>query len=197
MAIRETIAKPSGELTVGDLLSLRDLDAPGRSIADLSGIEVALNLETLDLTRNDLSEIGKLGLLPSLKAVSIAVNRVDFAEPFEAATLSQMNQRGILTVSESQRPMQSTPVQDLRIARQLFDVSFSQTGGTLESTANPGIRLEWPVSPGSTYLLEESWDLVRWRAVFSRIAEQPSSLAIDLRAPDRRMYYRVREQQKR
>src|SRR5215468_6822894 len=48
-AIRATLAKPTGPLTVQDLLSLTNLDASHHSITNLAGLEFATNLLSLNL----------------------------------------------------------------------------------------------------------------------------------------------------
>jgi hypothetical protein len=54
-AIRTTLAKPTGPLTVQDLLSVTNLNASQRSISNLAGLEFATNLLSLNLQANLLS----------------------------------------------------------------------------------------------------------------------------------------------
>jgi Leucine-rich repeat (LRR) protein len=59
-AIRAEIGKPFGLLTDADLLGLRELDARGLGIRDLSGIEFCMNLAWLDLDTNEISDLNSL-----------------------------------------------------------------------------------------------------------------------------------------
>jgi Leucine-rich repeat (LRR) protein len=51
-AIRAAFAKPISPLTVQDVLSLTNLDASNRSISNLTGLEFATNLLSLNLQGN-------------------------------------------------------------------------------------------------------------------------------------------------
>jgi internalin A len=63
-AIRETLAKPAGPLTVQDLLSLTNLNAMQRGVSSLEGLGAAHNLTRLDLGGNQLR--GDLTFPPGL-----------------------------------------------------------------------------------------------------------------------------------
>src|SRR5690349_11711077 len=54
-AIRGALQKPSGPLTVEDLLTLTNLDASNRKISDPAGLENARNLTALNLFFNHLA----------------------------------------------------------------------------------------------------------------------------------------------
>ena len=51
-AVRDELDHPFGFLTKADLLDMRELNAKGRNITDLSGIEFCTNLDWLDLDTN-------------------------------------------------------------------------------------------------------------------------------------------------
>src|SRR5262249_26692938 len=57
IAIRETLQKPSGQLTPQDLLSLASLNASGRSVSSLEGLQAARNLVVLNLQSNRLTNL--------------------------------------------------------------------------------------------------------------------------------------------
>src|SRR6267154_1189145 len=65
-AIREALGKPSGPLTVQDLLSLTNLNARSRNVSSIDGLEAARNLVSLDLQINHLSNISLLSALTNL-----------------------------------------------------------------------------------------------------------------------------------
>src|SRR4051812_4827340 len=62
-AIRAALQKPTGPLTVPDLLTLTTLSAGNRSISNISGLEAARNLRVLDLDNNSLTNFSMLGVL--------------------------------------------------------------------------------------------------------------------------------------
>src|ERR1043165_4891140 len=51
-AVREALGKAVGALTRQDLVALTNLDAPSRNISDLTGLEAAVNLSSLNLRSN-------------------------------------------------------------------------------------------------------------------------------------------------
>ena len=59
-AIRDALDKPAGSITVGDMQSLEILDARLKNISSISGLQYAVNLKTLDLSTNSISDISPL-----------------------------------------------------------------------------------------------------------------------------------------
>src|SRR5262245_32437964 len=57
IAIRETLQKPIGQLTDQDLLSLTSLNASGRNVSSLEGLQAARNLVVLNLQSNRLTNL--------------------------------------------------------------------------------------------------------------------------------------------
>jgi hypothetical protein len=80
-AIREAIQKPSGPIFASDLEGLTSLDASGRSIADLSGIENCVNLAELNLNSNRIADISLLSDLTSLTQLQLHKNQIADIEP--------------------------------------------------------------------------------------------------------------------
>ncbi len=89
-AIRETLSKPAGSLTVQDLLTLTNLNAMQRSVSSLEGLSAAQNLTTLDLRGNQLT--GDLDLplgLTNLTWLNLCFNRLtNFALPADLTSLT-------------------------------------------------------------------------------------------------------------
>lgn len=59
-ALRTALAKPTGDITEADLLTLTALRLDGLGIADLSGLEFATNLRILDIRRNAFADAAAL-----------------------------------------------------------------------------------------------------------------------------------------
>jgi hypothetical protein len=74
-AIRATLAKPTGPLSVQDLLTLTNLDASNRSISNLAGLEFATNLLSLNLQGNLLSNPAFPTNLTRLNSLDLSQNR--------------------------------------------------------------------------------------------------------------------------
>jgi hypothetical protein len=55
-ALRTALAKPAGDITVADLLTLTTLRIAGLGISDLTGLENATNLRILDIRRNNFTD---------------------------------------------------------------------------------------------------------------------------------------------
>src|SRR5262249_44163197 len=75
-AIRQTLQKPDGPLTEQDLLGLTQLNAGGRSITSVQGLEAALNLRTLDLDNNAVTNFPIAGVLTNLAILNLFNNHL-------------------------------------------------------------------------------------------------------------------------
>ena len=73
-AIREALGKPNGPLTEPDLLNLTQLDAHGRNITNLAGLEFAHNLTTLLLHLNQLTSFALPGAFTNLVILDLSAN---------------------------------------------------------------------------------------------------------------------------
>jgi internalin A len=73
-AIREALQKPVGPLTAQDLLSLTNLIASGRSIANTEGLQAAANLLALDLRSNSLASLSVPSTLTNLATADVSSN---------------------------------------------------------------------------------------------------------------------------
>jgi Leucine-rich repeat (LRR) protein len=75
-AVRAALGKPQGLLTGADLLSLKELDASGRGIADLEGIEQLDSLTSLVLADNQVADLSPLAGLKQLRFLDLDNNKV-------------------------------------------------------------------------------------------------------------------------
>src|SRR5262249_38136964 len=73
-AIREAVQKPSGPLNSRDLLDLTVLDASRRNVTDISGLEAARNLVSLDLQINQLTNFSLPRELTNLASLVLSIN---------------------------------------------------------------------------------------------------------------------------
>jgi len=74
-AIRKQLEKPEGPLTRGDVKRLEVLDASEAEIGNLSGIEHAINLTTLLLAGNQISDVSPLASLTNLTTIRLSMSR--------------------------------------------------------------------------------------------------------------------------
>src|SRR6185437_14390467 len=74
VAIRASLFDAKGELTDEKLGQLYVLDASGKDIRDLSGMEKCKNLLSLKLTNNHISDVKPLKDLVNLQTVDLAGN---------------------------------------------------------------------------------------------------------------------------
>ena len=65
--VRDTLEKPKGKISQRQLLTIVKLDASGRNITSLEGIELMPNLAELDLRGNQISDIAPLSRLKRSK----------------------------------------------------------------------------------------------------------------------------------
>ncbi len=91
IAIRETLGKPVGEITQADMESLTSLSISDLNIADLTGLEAAVNLTTLILSNNQINDISVLSGLTRLTALSLSNNQIsDFSALSGLTFLNQL-----------------------------------------------------------------------------------------------------------
>ncbi|MBU0528518.1 leucine-rich repeat domain-containing protein [bacterium] len=79
--IRETLGKPTGDITQLDMESIIALDGNSRSISDISGIEYCTNLQTLNLEDNNIVDISDLAGLTDLNFIDLSHNQISDIEP--------------------------------------------------------------------------------------------------------------------
>jgi hypothetical protein len=75
-AIRDALQIPSGPLTEQDILSLTVLDAGGRHITNIQGLEAAVNLVAVDLRSNDLATVSVPSQLTNLATLDLSFNSI-------------------------------------------------------------------------------------------------------------------------
>lgn len=80
-AVAAALEEADAALDLAGLRALTRLDAAGRGIADLSGIEALRALSWLDLSRNRLAELSPLGELSALKVLDLSQNRIADVAP--------------------------------------------------------------------------------------------------------------------
>jgi len=76
MAIRQAIAKPSGDIMFSDLQELTAFDSEANGIADLEGLQYCLNLNTLELDFNQFIDISPLAGLINLRELTLGLNKI-------------------------------------------------------------------------------------------------------------------------
>lgn len=70
-AIISTLNLEATEVTLGDLLKLTELNVSSSQISSLKGLEHAQNLETLDITYNQITDLSPLSQLTTLNNVKV------------------------------------------------------------------------------------------------------------------------------
>ncbi|NLD48800.1 MAG: hypothetical protein GX660_16675, partial [Clostridiaceae bacterium] len=79
-AVRLAIGKNTGDLSISDLSKVTELNADGKGISDLQGIQYLVNMEELELSNNNIKIIDPLKSLIGLKKLSLAYNSLNSAE---------------------------------------------------------------------------------------------------------------------
>ncbi|CVK34100.1 Ig-like domain-containing protein [Methanoculleus bourgensis] len=101
-AVRQELSKPKGDITADDMATLTRLSAAGRGIRDLSGLEYAVNLQTLYISNNQISDLSPLAGLTNLQTLWLQDNQVSDLSPLAGLTNLQrlwLNQNQIRDVS--------------------------------------------------------------------------------------------------
>ncbi len=91
-AVRDAIAIPTGPIYSSDLGELTYLDASEKNIADLTGLEYATSLTTLNLVNNQINDISPLVDLTSLTTVNLWFNQITDISPLtDLTSLTTLN----------------------------------------------------------------------------------------------------------
>lgn len=85
-AVRLAIAKPTGVVTSADMLALTDLEAPDAGIADLTGLQYAANLDTLNLAGDQVTTITALAGLTHLTSLNLDYDTISTLAPLANLT---------------------------------------------------------------------------------------------------------------
>lgn len=90
--IRDALSKQEGELTCADLESLEELEVVNRLVANLEGLQFAVNLTRLNLDLNDVSDLSPLEPLAKLEVLFLGGNEISDLTPLENLTnLSELD----------------------------------------------------------------------------------------------------------
>ncbi len=143
-AIRETLGLPTdAAITADAMLDLTVLKAPGKEIADLTGLEHATNLTALDLGRtwdgnefhtNPISDVSPLAGLTQLTDLNLAGNDVSDVSPL--AGLTQLTELYLWDTAVSD-------VSPLSALTQLTDLNLVRTGVSDVSPLAGLTQLTW------------------------------------------------------
>ncbi|MBU3181425.1 leucine-rich repeat domain-containing protein [Clostridium psychrophilum] len=74
--VRKMIDKPEGKIYKSDVKDITALDATGKNIKDISGIQNLVNLKTLTLEKNSISNIEPLAQLTNLEELNLDNNDI-------------------------------------------------------------------------------------------------------------------------
>ena len=86
-AVREALGLPPNvRFTDNHLRQLNALDADGQNIADLTGLEYAVNLRRLHIPRNRISDLSPIANLTALTYLDVGVSELSDIKPIEHLT---------------------------------------------------------------------------------------------------------------
>jgi Leucine-rich repeat (LRR) protein len=80
-AISEEFYFSDRPIFISDLETLTSLEAPGRYISDLTGLEYCTKLQILEIQQNSVSDLSPLSGLPSLKMLNLSRNSISDISP--------------------------------------------------------------------------------------------------------------------
>lgn len=84
--IREAIGKPQGSIFTSELVEFTSLDALGKDIMYLTGLEHCTSLTELNLTGNRISDIAPLASLTNLSSLNLYDNQINDISPLASLT---------------------------------------------------------------------------------------------------------------
>lgn len=93
-ALREEIGKDEGDLYEEDFEEVEELDLSENNISDISELATLHNLQVLSLERNEISDISPLQELENLNEVNVEANPIEAEEQLEM--LEQLSEQGVV-----------------------------------------------------------------------------------------------------
>jgi len=146
-AIREAIGKPTGDIYPSDLEGLTLLDAHGRDIIELTGLEYCANLSRLHLDSNKVSDISPLAGLTNLTSLGLGNNLISDISPLSNLTsltelfLSDNQISDVLALSNltslKSLPLYNNEIVDISPLSGLTSLSWLGLGGNQISDISP------------------------------------------------------------
>ncbi|HNW85697.1 MAG TPA: leucine-rich repeat domain-containing protein [Candidatus Limiplasma sp.] len=95
--VRESMGKPTGDITVSEAASVSRLDLGGREeipdsdrIHDIESLRYFTNITSLALFNQSLTDIGALSALQSLKTIDLTNNRITDLSPLEGSGVEEL-----------------------------------------------------------------------------------------------------------
>ena len=76
-AIREALGKPEGTIAKADMATIVNIVAKRQEIENLGGLEYCVNMESLAVPFNNISDISPLSSLTNLKELDLTSNKVN------------------------------------------------------------------------------------------------------------------------
>jgi internalin A len=100
--VREALPNPTGPISTDDMLTLTNLNANGRDIHDLTGLETALNLQDLQVEWNPITNHTAISALTNLVSLSVSANgtpNISFVAPLKKLQNLNLYSNGIQDLS--------------------------------------------------------------------------------------------------
>ena len=135
--LEAALGKSAGDIiTQAEMETLRKLNARRAGIADLTGLEYAINLRQLDLRRNKISDVSPLSGLTQLKRLYLSRNRISDFSSIAGVTddLSKYNNGRQKSEQKSKQvPVNADVNRDNVVDRTDLDIVSRYTGRQLSS----------------------------------------------------------------
>jgi len=137
--IRDVIEKPEGDIYESDVLEITNLNAEGKGIKDIEGLQYFKNLWALDLTNNRIKDISAVSDLDRLLSLLIGSNQI--ADINALANLKNLEYLH----------MQSNKISDIEVLRELtklrniiaFGNSFKSVESLSDLTDLESLWMDW------------------------------------------------------
>ena len=173
-AVREELGISGTEaLTKSQLANLTELSCPDLSIDDLSGLEYAVNLERLYVSRNQLESVSPLKGLTKLRVLDVRENYLSSSALGEIQTLEQ---KGTTVFSSPQREIvtdkTAVEISDPAVKKAVCEeLGISSDGTVTRQQMSRLIALEVPNGAKSLVGLEYAVNLERFSAREGKISD--------------------------
>ncbi len=113
--ISEAIHKITGPIYTSDLESLISLNAQGRNISNLTGIENCINLQVLHIYENNITDVSPLAQLKNLRELYIYKNNINDVSPLAGLTELEQLWLGYNNISDIYPLQGLTKLRELRL----------------------------------------------------------------------------------
>lgn len=130
IAIRDTLDKHDGDITISHLHEIKNFEAVGANIRSLEGIQYMKNVRTLNLEDNFIEDVRPLKELADLQELNLRNNEIISLEAIHLDQLAELKNLKVLNLRHN---VKRSSIDDQKYQHRLEDISLVSSLPSLET----------------------------------------------------------------